>query len=163
MQPVKYERTQMKPVRQFQKPSGLKYWYGNAIYSITSPRCMQLTQPVCDEGMPPEPMSRVKSHLRSLYQYVKSLSVCAITNASTAATHGLHGIAVLSGLALCAQALSAPSMREDLCKAALLGIEEYSPGADVWACTSSDVKSAAYEAGVSQRLQLAHLRAHEDT
>ncbi len=45
---------------------------------------------MCDEGMPPEPMRRVKSHLRSLYQYVKSLSVCAITNASTAATHGLH-------------------------------------------------------------------------
>ena len=40
--------------------------------------------------MPPEPMSRVKSHLRSLYQYVKSLSVCAMTNASTAATHGLQ-------------------------------------------------------------------------
>lgn len=45
--------------------------------------------------MPPEPMSRVKSHLRSLYQYVKSLSVCAITNASTAATHGLYGHSTL--------------------------------------------------------------------
>lgn len=27
-----------------------------------------LTQPVCEEGMPPEPMRRVASHLRSLYQ-----------------------------------------------------------------------------------------------
>ena len=40
--------------------------------------------------MPPEPMRRVKSHLRSLYQYVNSLSVCAMTNASTAAMQGLH-------------------------------------------------------------------------
>ncbi len=31
-------------------------------------RVLGLTQPVCDEGMPPEPMRRVKSHLRSLYQ-----------------------------------------------------------------------------------------------
>ena len=40
--------------------------------------------------MPPEPMRRVKSHLRSLYQYVNSLSVCAMTKASTAAMQGLH-------------------------------------------------------------------------
>ena len=59
-----------------------------------------LTQPVCDEGMPPEPMRRVKSHLLSLYQYVKSFSVCAITNASTAATHGLRTDSRYSGLPL---------------------------------------------------------------
>ena len=55
-----------------------------------------LTHPVCDEGMPPDPMSLVKSHLRSLYQYVNSLSVCAITNASTAATQGLRSRESLS-------------------------------------------------------------------
>jgi len=105
MQNVRLERMQTKPVRQFQKSSCLKHRNIDAACSMNSPICIKLTQPVCDEGMPPEPMRRVKSHLRSLYQYVKSLSVCAITNASTAATHGLHGIAVPSGLALCAQAL----------------------------------------------------------
>ena len=54
-----------------------------------------LTHPVWDEGMPPDPISLVKSHLRSLYQYVNSLSVCAITNARTAATQGLRNAGCL--------------------------------------------------------------------
>lgn len=49
-----------------------------------------LTQPVWDEGIPPDPISRVKSHLRSLYQYVNTFSTCAMTNAITAAMHGLR-------------------------------------------------------------------------
>jgi hypothetical protein len=40
--------------------------------------------------MPPDPISRVGSHLRSLYQYVNTLRVCAITKAITAAMQGLH-------------------------------------------------------------------------
>ena len=49
-----------------------------------------LTQPVCEEGIPPDPISRVQSQRRSLYQNVKAFRVCAIKNAITAATNGLR-------------------------------------------------------------------------
>lgn len=49
-----------------------------------------LTQPVCEEGIPPDPISRVQSQRRSLYQNVKAFRVCAIRNAITAATNGLR-------------------------------------------------------------------------
>lgn len=34
-----------------------------------------LTQPVCEDGMPPDPIRRVQSHRRSLYQNVNAFSV----------------------------------------------------------------------------------------
>ena len=49
-----------------------------------------LTHPVCEEGIPPDPISRVQSQRRSLYQNVKAFRVCAIKNAITAATNGLR-------------------------------------------------------------------------
>ncbi len=50
-----------------------------------------LTQPVWEDGIPPDPIRRVQSQRRSLYQNVKAFSVCAITNAITAAMNGLRG------------------------------------------------------------------------
>jgi len=50
-----------------------------------------LTQPVWEDGIPPDPISRVQSQRRSLYQKVKAFNVCAITNAITAAMNGLRG------------------------------------------------------------------------
>ena len=40
--------------------------------------------------MPPEPTTRVKSHRRSVYQCVKTFMICAMANATNAATKGLH-------------------------------------------------------------------------
>lgn len=51
---------------------------------------MRLTQAVCEDGMPPDPTTRVKSHLRSLYQKVKTLSSWAMANATKAAMKGLQ-------------------------------------------------------------------------
>uniref|UniRef100_A0A0A9DMH4 Uncharacterized protein n=1 Tax=Arundo donax TaxID=35708 RepID=A0A0A9DMH4_ARUDO len=42
----------------------------------------------CDDGMPPEPMSCLGSHLFSLYHVTKNLMDCAMANPSRAATRG---------------------------------------------------------------------------
>ena len=47
-----------------------------------------ITVAECDEGMPPELTILFKSHLRSAYQCVKILSVCATVKAINADTSG---------------------------------------------------------------------------
>ena len=51
---------------------------------------------VWEEGMPPDPTTRVISHLRSVYQYVNILSSCAIANEQKAAMNGLQALTDLS-------------------------------------------------------------------
>ena len=49
-----------------------------------------LTHAVCEEGMPPEPITLVKSHRPSAYQCVNTLRLCAMKNARNPAIHGLQ-------------------------------------------------------------------------
>lgn len=48
------------------------------------------TQEVCEEGMPPDRMTCVKSHLASAYQCVSTFKDWAITKATNPATQGLQ-------------------------------------------------------------------------